>query len=183
MSDRIIHRSKIEDAGKLVLDDSPTQLFPWWSFTKTMLSACALRLVALGRLQLDETLSGRPYTLRQLLQHRAGVPNYGRLASYHEAVERGEEPWTVDDLLERLGVDRLDFAPGKGWTYSNVGYLFVRQIIEELVEDDIGTAMQNLAFGPLDLSSVRLAIGPSDLDITAWGNPDRYHPGWVYHGL
>jgi len=30
---------------------------------------------------------------------------------------------------------------------------------------------------------VALAREPGDLDSTAWGNPDRYHPGWVYHGL
>ena len=48
---------------------------PWWSFTKTALAAAALQLVARGQLGLDDRIDGRPYTLRQLLQHRAGVPN------------------------------------------------------------------------------------------------------------
>ena len=39
MSDQIIHRAKIEDGGKPTLDDSPTLLFPWWSFSKTVLAA------------------------------------------------------------------------------------------------------------------------------------------------
>ena len=34
----------------------------------------------------------------------AGVPDYGKLAAYHEAVRRGDQPWTVDDLLERIDV-------------------------------------------------------------------------------
>lgn len=183
MTRGVVHRVKIEAGGALILDDSPGLLFPWWSFTKTVLAACALQLVAQDRMGLDEALPGRPYSLHQLLQHTAGVPSYSRLDSYSKAVERGEEPWLLDDMLERAGADQLDFAPGKGWAYSNVGYLFVRQLIERALGTDIGAAMQRLVFGPLGLHSVTLAREPGDLDATAWGDPNRYHPGWVYHGL
>ncbi len=50
---------------------------PWWSLTKTALAAAALALVAGGALALDRPLPGKPFTLRQLLQHTAGVPDYG----------------------------------------------------------------------------------------------------------
>lgn len=183
MLEPMIHTARIEHGEKPTCNDSPNQLFPWWSVTKTALAACALQLVGQGRLQLDRTLPKRPYTLRQLLQHRAGVREYGRLPAYHEAVARGDEPWTVDELLERVGADRLDFSPGKGWAYSNVGYLLLRRIIEETLDTDIGTALHDLVFAPLDLLSPRLVTMTSDLDATAWGNADRYHPGWVYHGL
>jgi CubicO group peptidase (beta-lactamase class C family) len=183
MTDQTIHRAKIEQGGRPILDDSPTLLFPWWSFTKTAISACALQLVARGRLDLNETLPGRPYNLRQLLQHRAGVPEYGKLASYHEAVKQGDAPWTADELIDRVDPTKLDFQPDEGWGYSNVGYLFVRQIIEKTVDDDIGVAIQTLVFDPLDIRAVRLVTEPGDLNDTAWGNKDGYHPGWVYHGL
>jgi D-alanyl-D-alanine carboxypeptidase len=156
---------------------------PWWSFTKTALATAALRLVGQGRLGLDERLDSRPFTLRQLLQHRAGVPNYGGLASYHEAVRRGEKPWEIDQLLDRVVADRLDFNPGHGWRYSNVGYLFVRQLIEEAVGRDIGGALRYLVFDDLGLESVRMATSAEDLANTAWGNRTEYDPGWVYHGL
>jgi len=61
------------------LNDSPTLLFPWWSVTKTVIATCALQLIAQGRLTLDEALPGHPYTLSQLLQHRAGVPKLRNL--------------------------------------------------------------------------------------------------------
>ena len=138
--------------------------------------------MARDALALDEPLPGRQWTLRQLLQHRAGVPNYGGMAAYREAVARSDSPWPVADLLERAG-SALDFAPGAGWAYSNIGYLFVRELIEETTSTEIGEAMQRLVFGPLHLGSVRLARSPEDLDQTVWGNPNRYHPGWVYHGL
>jgi D-alanyl-D-alanine carboxypeptidase len=158
-------------------------LVPWWSFTKTALAAAALRLVAERRLSLDDWIDGRPYSLRQLLQHRAGVPNYGRLAAYHDAVARADTPWTVAELLQRVAAERLDFAPGEGWAYSNVGYLFVRQIIERATGNDIDSSLRRLLFDPLGLRSVRLARTADDLAGTTWGNQRRYDPRWVYHGL
>ena len=154
---------------------------PWWSFTKTALATAALQLVGQGRFSLDERIDSRPFTLRQLLQHRAGVPN--GLASYHEAVRRGEKPWEIGQLLDRVAADRLDFDPGHGWRYSNVGYLFVRQLIEEAVGRDIGSALRYLVFDGLGLESVRMATSAEDLANTAWGNRTEYDPGWVYHGL
>src|SRR5262245_49600379 len=67
-------------------------LVPWWSFSKTALATAALKLVAGGHCHLDQRIGSQPYKLRQLLQHRAGVPNYGALTSYHVAVRRGEKP-------------------------------------------------------------------------------------------
>src|ERR1700694_1626108 len=156
---------------------------PWWSFTKTALATAALQLVAQGNLTLDDRIDSRPYTLRQLLQHRAGVPNYGSLAPYHEAVRDGEKPWDVGQLLDRVAADHLDFEPGHGWSYSNVGYFFVRQSIEEATGRDIGGALRYLVFDALELDSVRLVTTAGELADTAWGNRSRYDPGWVYHGL
>lgn len=158
-------------------------LVPWWSFTKTALATAALQLVARGYCGLDERIGSHAYTLRQLLQHRAGVPNYGGLTCYHEAVRSGAKPWQIGQLLDRVAVDRLDFPPGQGWRYSNVGYLFVRQFIEDAVARDIGGALRSLVFDRLGLPSVRLATSAPDLAGTAWGNRVGYDPGWVYHGL
>ena len=156
---------------------------PWWSFTKTAMAAAALKLVARGCFSLDDRIGGRPYTLRQLLQHRAGVPNYGKLASYHAAVERGEKPWEVGQMLARVASDRLDFEPGHGWCYSNVGYFFVRQTIEEATGQDLDSALRHLVFDALGLDLVRLVTTAADLAETAWENRSQYDPGWVYHGL
>jgi len=150
---------------------------------KTALATAALQLVARGHCRLDKRIDGRPYTLRQLLQHRAGIPNYGNLASYHESVRRGDEPWTVNELLDRVMADRLDFDPGSGWEYSNVGYLFVRQFVEKAIGRDICSALRYLVFDSLDLDSVKLATSGSGPCRYAWGNRTDFDPGWVYHGL
>lgn len=149
---------------------------PWWSFTKTVLAAAALVLVRDGRLALDERLDGRPYTLRQLLQHRAGLPEYGQLRDYHDAVARNDDAWPPAEMLARCGADRLDYRPGEGWSYSNVGYFHVRQLIESAAGSPIDTALHRLVLGPLAIDGVRLALQRGDLS-------PLYDPKWVYHGL
>jgi CubicO group peptidase (beta-lactamase class C family) len=156
---------------------------PWWSFTKTVLAAAALALVRDGKLALDAPAAGRSFTLRQLLQHTAGVRNYGGLESYHAAVARGDGPWSADELLRRVPPADLLFPPGEGWAYSNVGYLLVRQSIEDAAGDTLGAALQRLVLAPLGIEDARIAYVPADLDGVAWGNARRYHPGWVFHGL
>ena len=156
---------------------------PWWSYAKTVLAGATLALVAKGRLSLDEPVRGRPFTLRQLLQHRAGLRCYGGLRAYHGAVAAGEDPWPVEAMLRRVDADTLAYAPGQGWGYSNIGYLLVRALIEETADASLGPALDRLVFGPLGITGVTVAREPADLDATAWANARRYHPGWVYHGL
>lgn len=182
MNDEPILTARIDtDAGPAPSADQAR--VPWWSFTKTALATAALRLVADGRIVLDTPIGDRPYSLRHLLQHRSGLPEYGALAAYHDAVRRGDTPWSEAELLDRVGADRLLFPPGKGWTYSNVGYRAVRRLIEQATDRDIGDALRQLVFDRLGLASVRIATTAADLAATAWGNRAGYDPRWVYHGL
>ncbi|MGQ3004238.1 MAG: serine hydrolase, partial [Hydrogenophaga sp.] len=98
---------------------------PWWSFTKTVLSAASLTLVRDGLVGLDEAVPEGPFTLRHLLRHEAGLADYGELPDYHAAVARHEAPWPAGEMLQRLDASRLRYEPGTGWRYSNVGYLYV----------------------------------------------------------
>ena len=129
------------------------------------------------RLVLDEPLPGRPYTLRQLLQHRAGLTEYGRLPAYHEAVGRNEDAWPADEMLARTAADRLVYEPGKGWGYSNIGY-YLRPAADraERRTAPLGDALDHLVLKPLGIAGVRFAAD------RAHYSPD-YDPRWVYHGL
>jgi D-alanyl-D-alanine carboxypeptidase len=181
MDDRRFLTGRTDGRGSAASSDAAS--VPWWSFTKTALATAALQLVARGQLMLDDPVDGRRYTLRQLLQHRAGVPDYGHLTIYHEAVRRGDPLWDASQLFARVAVDHLDFEPGQGWQYSNLGYFLVRRMIETATGEDLGSALRHLIFDSLGLASVRLATCVNDLDATEWGNADRYDPGWVFHGL
>ena len=82
--------------------------FPIFSLTKTMMAVAALRLVDSGQLALDEDIAdridqlppGRRVSLRQLLNHISGIPDYGPVESYHQAVRRSPGiPWSFDDIM------------------------------------------------------------------------------------
>lgn len=154
----------------------------WWSLTKPVVAAAALRLVEQGRLTLDDPLPERPYGLRQLLRHSAGAPTYGG-PEYRGAVARGDAPWTGKAMLAHARADTLLFEPDQGWAYSNVGYYFVGRMIESATGQTLGEALQTLVLDPLDLFDTRIVTEPPELEPTVWGNPTGYHPGWVYHGL
>ncbi len=66
----------IATTGRIIRNDGADAVVPWWSFTKTLISTAALALVRDGVLRLDDRLPERPYSLRMLLQHRAGLADY-----------------------------------------------------------------------------------------------------------
>ncbi len=164
------------DDGKSGTSGDADQSLPWWSFSKTIIAACAQRLQAEDRLDLDAPCEGE-WTLRQLLRHDAGAPCYARQKAYHQAVARREVPWSRERLMAEAPNEPL-FPPGKGWAYSNIGYMLARERIEAAAECDLGT-LAGRYFGE-GLTTFRLARSPSDF--AGVPGADGYHPGWVYHG-
>ena len=169
--------------GSLLTPEQPDVTVPWWSFTKTVLAAAALSLVRDGLIGLDEGVPEGPFTLRQLLRHEAGLADYSELADYHTAVARHETPWSAAEMLQRLDANRLRYAPGDGWRYSNVGYLFIARLIARVTGLRLEEALTQRVFAPLGLSRIRLATTRTDLAYVNMGAASTYDPGWVYHGL
>lgn len=173
----------VVEKGAVIETCNADRVVPWWSFTKTVLAAAALTLVRDGAVALDGCLPGRVYTLRQVLQHRSGLPDYGGLGAYHQAVAQGHVPWAVEELWERCCAHRLMYEPGSGWAYSNIGYALVARLIEDQTQTDLHAALQRLVLAPLEIGSARIASSPEDLRNVEMGASGSYHPGWVYHGL
>jgi D-alanyl-D-alanine carboxypeptidase len=167
-----------------------------YSVTKTFLAVLCLRL----ELDLDAPLSTwvddrrlPDATLRQLLHHTSGIPDYGRLPEYAAAVRDSPgEPWDDEELVARSLAGGCDFPPGAGWAYSNTGYLLVRRILEDAAPGGLAAALARELLEPLGLSSTSLALEPGDLlDLaparsTQVGDGEhdvrgRYHPRWVGH--
>lgn len=179
--------------------------FSLYSVTKTLLAIAVLRLVDQGRAALDQPVSdllpdlapALPATLYQLLNHTAGVPDYGALPDYARDL-RGDpgSPWSDETFLARTLRTGLLFPSGEGWAYSNAGYLLVRRAIERLTGTPLCESLDHLLFTPLGLRRTSVAVNLPDTDALCPGysrdlDDDgqwhdisrRYHPGWVAHGL
>ena len=162
-----------------------------YSVTKTYLGVLCLRL----GLDLEAPLATwiddarlPDASLRQLLNHTSGVPDYGRLRDYHTAVrERPSEPWDDEELLARALASGPDFPPGEGWAYSNTGYLLVRRIVDLVAKGGFPGELERELLRPLELADTSLALEPADLEGLAAGPEGaeevrgRYHPCWVGH--
>ncbi|MCV3273087.1 serine hydrolase domain-containing protein [Roseobacter sinensis] len=163
--------------------DSPAKgLFPYWSFTKTAISICALKLVEGAHLRLDARLPGQPFSLRQLLQHTSGLPDYGPLKVYHAAVARKEEPWSRQEFLDAAMAQGMLFEPDQGWSYSNIGYRYIRELIEETTGTPIGGVISDLLCRPLGLLSVEYWDTLEQSASLHWEAAEGYDPRWVFHG-
>lgn len=158
------------------------EILPYWSFTKTVLAICALRLCAAGRLQLEAPLAGADYSLRQLLNHTAGLPDYFTLEAYRADVAADRDPWPRDRLFAETMAQGARFAPGGGWCYSNLGYMLVREEIERACGQPFAAYLRQEVTAPLGLHSISLATCRDDFVPVFWPAARRYHPGWVYHG-
>ena len=91
------------------------------------------------------------------------------------------------------------FDPGEGWSYSNIGYLILKQIIEQTTGMSLRDALNHLVIKPAGLEHTYVAETLADTATLTPGfssqlNADprdaglhdisrRYHPGWVSHGL
>lgn len=171
----------IDGSGRLTREGMSGPV-PWWSFTKTVIAVAALRLVARGVLSLHQPVAPHDFTLAQLLRHEAGLPDYGSLPAYQRDVAAGATPWPFERILIETGA--TDAARRlTGWTYSNIGYRFVADLVTAVSGLPLAGALQALALGPAGLAAARLAERPEDLAAVAMGDVAGYHPGWVYHGL
>jgi D-alanyl-D-alanine carboxypeptidase len=167
-----------------------------YSVTKTYLAVLCLRL----ELELDAPVATwveddrlPSATLRQLLNHTSGIPDYGRLPEYGAAVRNSpSEPWSDEELLARPLAAGVDFEPGRGWAYSNTGFLLVRRIVDAAAPDGFAGALDRELLRPLGLEDTTLALELEDLKplVPGWsaqlggGTTDvrgRYHPRWVGH--
>ncbi|MFK4066554.1 serine hydrolase domain-containing protein [Streptomyces sp. NPDC029674] len=141
--------------------------FRMGSNTKTFVSTVVLQLVGEGRLRLDDTVDrwlpgvvdangndGSRITVRQLLQHTSGLPDYA--ASLPVINENGFQEHRFDHYEPRELVDLALrnpplFEPGKGWSYSNTGYILAGMIIEKVTGRHWSDEVRNRIIKPLGL--------------------------------
>jgi D-alanyl-D-alanine carboxypeptidase len=104
------------------------------SITKQFTAAAILQLRDAGKLNIDEKVSAYlpdvPHagdiTIRQLLTHTSGIPDYFGLKSDEEFTK----PTTFAEIMKLVADKPLDFAPGSQASYSNTGYMILGRIIE-----------------------------------------------------
>ncbi len=110
------------------------------SITKTFVAATILQLAAEGKIDLDapvetylpgrihgEDIDANAITVRQLLRHQSGLPEY-----FDDDTPPPTEPVTADQLLDVALTRPAQFAPGTAMKYTNTNYIIAGLLIEKV---------------------------------------------------
>ena len=141
---------------------TPAHRFRVGSVTKTFVAALVLQLVGEGALELDggaEPIVGG-VTVRQLLNHTSGIPDYiDDLVEFFEPYR--EDPRHRFELRPRevlalaLEKPRL-FPAGEGWSYSSTGYTALGLLVEHVTGATLRDELKRRIFDPLGLDATDL---------------------------
>ncbi len=134
------------------------------SVGKQFAATAVMMLVEEGKLALDDRISKylpdapaswKDITLRHLLSHTSGIPEYT------ETVDLRKD-YTEDELYRFLAAPTLDFAPGEKWSYSNAGYVLVGILIRKATGRFYGDVLHDRIFAPLGMETARV-ISEADI--------------------
>jgi D-alanyl-D-alanine carboxypeptidase len=130
------------------------------SITKTFVATVVLQLAAEGRLSLNDSvqkwlpgvITGHGYhpaqiTIRQLLQHTSGIPDYTSSPGFltPQSLAQTRQPQQLVDIALRLG------PPVHGWLYSDTNYILLGMIIQKVTGQSPVTEISRRILAPLGL--------------------------------
>jgi CubicO group peptidase (beta-lactamase class C family) len=159
----------VRDLGTKAPIDARTN-FRLASVTKQFTAMAVMLLVhdkklgyetALGEIFPEFPGYGRKITVRQLLNHTSGLPDYESLM---DAVEKAKGPvWSAEKQIQDAEVLELlekeskgKFAPGTKWEYSNSGYVVLGLIVAKISGKAFGEFLDERIFTPLHMKNTVL---------------------------
>jgi len=141
----------------LIPNDGETK-FRLGSITKQFTAVAIMILNERGLVDLDAPVktwlpdapaSWDQVTVRRLLAHTAGVPNF---TSFDDFEATKTLPVTVDGLIAKFRDRPLDFQPGEDRKYSNSGYVLLTAVIEKASGKSYADFLAETVFQPLGMS-------------------------------
>lgn len=146
-------------------------LFKIASVSKLYNAVAITKLVKDGTLSLDKTLAdyfpelkGRieyadEITLRMMVQHRSGIPNFTDTFNYWVAPKE-----TSEENLALVLDQPASFKPGEGYEYSNTNYLLIAELIQKVTGGTEFEYIKKVILDPLGLKNTFGSINEVNLD-------------------
>jgi CubicO group peptidase (beta-lactamase class C family) len=158
--------------------NTPATVFRLASISKTLTSVTVMTLVDEGKLTLDTTLAdalpsyradtGSRITIRHLLTHTSGIPDYLRQAAFREEALRMQ----VDkaEFVKKYCSGDLESEPGTRWSYCNSGYFLLGVIVERLTGVPFERALRERVLQPAGMSSTGDEAAAPDAIVPGFAN-------------
>jgi len=129
------------------------------SISKPLTAMLTLIQVKKGLLNLDETLDhylsafqNKPagkVTIRQLLSHTSGMPNYDIIPDFFPRISR--QHYSREDYLKIYIDSALAFIPGTRYNYSSWGYFTLGYLVEQVTGKSYADLMKSEIFDKLGM--------------------------------
>ncbi|GAB4048020.1 hypothetical protein GCM10028810_33080 [Spirosoma litoris] len=156
-----------------LVDDSKFQLA---SLSKTFTAVGTLKLIEAGKLKFEDTIQkfypDFPYhgiTIRELLSHRSGLPNYQYAFDDSMKVNfyKKEKPYPSNATIMHWfatvkPTPKAYNIPGRGFSYSNTNYMVLASIIEKATGQSYETFIHKTIFEPLGMHQTFVATTKND---------------------
>lgn len=148
-------------------------LFQIGSNTKHFTAALVLKLEALGKLDIRDTVGKwlpqypewSQWTIRQLLNMTTTIPNYSETVQIGEAEAADpDHQFTPQNLIDAARNPSLP-KPGSGWFYSNTNNILAAQIIEKAAHMSYARALRTFILTPLRLHETFYSDGPYPVSV------------------
>jgi len=144
---------------------TPDDLFRIGSITKMFTAVTVLSLSEEGLVDLDTPV--REYvarvdtddrvTVRDLLQHSSGLPDYvGGVEYLRMLVDDPTRAWAPEEAIALAPTGEPDFEPGSAFAYSNTNYLVLGLLIEEVTGRPYHDVVRERIIHPLSMSDTYL---------------------------
>jgi D-alanyl-D-alanine carboxypeptidase len=135
------------------------------SITKVFVAVVVLQLVEEGKLELDDPLSrylpdysAQGVTIRQLLNHTSGIPDYSMSDDFNKnLLNDRERRWTTAEVLALVKDKEPDFRPGTDYSYSNTDYILLGEVIGKVTGRSWAQEIRRRILDPLKLDSTHVA--------------------------
>jgi len=147
------------------------------SCTKQFTAMATMLLVHEGKLTYDTRLTdifpdfpeyGRAITVRHLLTHTSGLPDYEDLMGDRWTPAHQIQDEEVMSLVKKA---KPKFAPGKSWAYSNSGYVVLGLIVAKVAGVPFPQFLHDRLFKPLHMTgTVAYVAGQNTVSHRAFGH-------------
>ena len=138
------------------------------SVSKQYTAAAILKLHEDGLINIDEPVASylpsfkfENVSIKDLLKHRSGLWNYMYLTEQYWKDDIAPNNIEVVNLLN-LHAPRLNFQPGKHFSYSNTGYVVLGAIVEHVSQQPFGEFLKKEFFLPLCLDETYVEKTPKN---------------------
>jgi D-alanyl-D-alanine carboxypeptidase len=161
----------------------PEALFKIASISKLYDAVAVTKLVSKGRLSLDKTLAeylpelkgeienAEKITLRLMIQHKSGIPNFTDAPKFWEAPTE-----TFEESLALISDQSANFEPGEDYEYCNTNYLLINKIMDNELGYGNFQFIQEEILNPLHLKNTFSSLNEVNIDNVMSG----YHVGYPH---